>query len=104
MQNVVNTCINTCITVVGVVLVCSNQCPPGYCSEGGALRKMETAKLLKTAPYIHTMIENLLDIDVRKEVHQLWFHLVLTVHFTTPTPGPLLVSKHCLTLARYTCL
>ena len=40
--------------------------PPGYCSEGGVLRKMETAKLLKTAPYIHTMIENLLDIDVRK--------------------------------------
>lgn len=43
--------------------------PPGYCSEGGVLRKMETAKLLKTAPYIHTMIENLLDIDVRKQMH-----------------------------------
>ena len=43
--------------------------PPGYCSEGGALRKMETAKLLKTAPHIHTMIENLLDIDVRKHAN-----------------------------------
>ena len=35
-----------------------------YCSEGGALRKMETAKLLKTAPHIHTILQNLLDIDV----------------------------------------
>ena len=42
---------------------------PDYCSEGGALRKMETAKLLKTAPHIHTMIENLLDIDVRKHAN-----------------------------------
>lgn len=36
----------------------------GWYSEGGAIRKMEAAKLLKTAPYIHTMLQHLLDIDV----------------------------------------
>ncbi|XP_065907439.1 phosphatidylinositol-binding clathrin assembly protein LAP-like [Dysidea avara] len=33
--------------------------------EGGAIRRMETTKLLKTAPHIHTMLQNLLDIDLQ---------------------------------------